>query len=250
MPRFFITDGSLSPTATEAVLTGEEARHVSLSLRMAVGEELTLSDGEGNEYRARLTSLTPERCVAEVLAVAPSDTEYPFPVRLFMAYPKGDKLETVIEKAVELGATEITPFFSSRCVRRPAEDKSARLLSRYNKIAVAAAGQCGRARLPRVGETLSYGGMLAAAAAYETVLFCYEGALTRPIAEVLGPLDSPRSLAVVVGSEGGFSEEEATAAREAGMAMTGLGKRILRCETAPLVALSCIGYRYGFGKKE
>ena len=250
MPRFFITDGSLTSETTEAVLTGDEARHVALSLRMAVGEELTLSDGRGREYRCRLSAITPERVTATVLSSSLSDTEYPFSLRLFMAYPKGDKLETVIEKAVELGATAITPFLSSRCVRRPAEEKGARLLARYNKIALAAAGQCGRATLPEVTETLTFREAIAAAADCELALLCYEGEGTAPVARVLEGVSSPRSVAVIVGSEGGFSPEEAAAAQAAGLTPVGLGKRILRCETAPLVALSCLGYRYGFGQKE
>ncbi len=250
MPRFFITDGTLVPEAATAVLSGEDARHVALSLRMAVGEELTLSDGCGREYRCRLTSLSPERVSAEILSSARSDTEYPFSLRLFMAYPKGDKLETVIEKAVELGATEITPFLSSRCVRRPAEEKGARLLSRYSKIARAAAGQCGRATLPTVTATLSFREAVAAAADCELALFCYEGEGTLPIVRVLEACPAPRSVAVIVGAEGGFSPEEAAEAQRAGLTPVGLGGRILRCETAPLVALSCIGYRYGFGQKE
>lgn len=248
MPRFFLTDGSLTPDSVSAVLTGEDARHISLSLRMAVGDEVTLSDGVGNEYPCRLSSLTPTEVSVEVLGVNRSDREPSFPIHLYMAYPKGDKLELVIEKAVELGATAITPFFSSRCIRRPGEDKTARLTERYNKIARAAAGQCGRAALPTVGAPLSFEAMLASARTCELTLFCYEGEGTVQLPLVLADLPRPASVAVIVGAEGGFSPEEAAAARAARCVPTGLGKRILRCETAPLVALSCLAYRYEFGQ--
>ena len=248
MPRFFVTDGSLAPDSREVTLLGEDARHISLSLRMAAGEEITLSDGAGYEYTATLTALTPTAVTAAVTGVERSARELPFTLTLYMGYPKGDKLDLVIEKAVELGAHRIVPFVSSRCIRRPAEDKTARLAERYNKIAKAAAGQCGRAALPEVMPPLSYREMLAEAAAADLPLFCYEGEGTLPIPAVLAAHPSPRSVAVIVGSEGGFSEAEAAEARDAGCLPTGLGRRILRCETAPLVALSCLGYCYDFGQ--
>jgi 16S rRNA (uracil1498-N3)-methyltransferase len=248
MPRFFVTDGTLTPTAAAVTLTGEDARHLSLSLRMAVGEEITLSDGQGNEYAARLSAMTREAVTAEILAVERSESELPFPIHLYMGYPKGDKLDTVIEKAVELGAATVTPFLSSRCVRRPAAEKGERLLERYNRIARGAAGQCGRALLTEVRPTLSFEGMLRAACESELALFCYEGEGTVPLGAALAAHRHPASVAVIVGSEGGFSPEEAAAARAAGCILTGLGRRILRCETAPLLALSCLGFFYDFGQ--
>ena len=248
MPRFFVTDGTLTPDVAEVTLTGEDARHISLSLRMAVGDEVTLSDGRGYEYAARLAAITKETVTAEVLSSARSAAELPFPIHLYMGYPKGDKLDTVIEKAVELGAATVTPFLSSRCVRRPAAEKGERLLERYNRIARGAAGQCGRALLPEVRPTLSFDEMLRAARESELTLFCYEGEGTVPLGAVLADFPQPASIAVIVGSEGGFSPEEAAAARAARCVPTGLGKRILRCETAPLLALSCLGFFYDFGK--
>lgn len=247
MPRFFVTDGGLTPEVGSVTLTGEDARHIALSLRMAVGEEITLSDGAGLEFACRLRTVTPGEVVAEVLSSAPSVAEPPFPVHLFVAYPKGDKLDFVIEKAVELGAASITPFFSERCVRRPAAEKTARLAERYNRIARAAAGQCGRGVLPLVCPPLDFTGMLATARRCELALFCYEGGGTRPIGAVLSPPHTPASCAVIVGAEGGFAPAEATAAEAAGCVPTGLGPRILRCETAPLVALSALLYRYELG---
>ena len=247
MPRIFVTDGSLTPTAASVSILGEDARHLSLSLRLRAGEEITLSDGAGYEYRARLSSLSPTAVEAEILSAERSLTEIPFSIHLYMGYPKGDKLEFVIEKAVELGATAVTPFLSDFCVRRPAAEKTARLGERYTKIAKSAAEQCGRAILPTVGAPLSFAEMLAAARTADVTLFCYEGEGTLPIPEVLAAHPSPVSVAVIVGSEGGFSREEAAAACAAGCIPTGLGRRILRCETAPIVALSCLGYHYDFG---
>lgn len=248
MPRFFLTDGSLTPDSASASLFGEDARHIALSLRMAVGDEVTLADGRGYEYRARLSSITPTEVFADILSAARSLTEPPFPIRLYMGYPKGDKLELVIEKAVELGVASITPFISSRCIRRPAGDKTERLSERYNKIARSAAGQCGRALLPTVNPPLSFEAMLKAASESDLSLFCYEGEGVRQIGCVLPDHPAPASVAVIVGAEGGFSPEEAAAACDIGCVPTGLGRRILRCETAPLVALSCLDFFYEFSQ--
>ena len=247
MPRFFLTDGSLTPDSTAATLLGEDARHIALSLRMAVGEEVTLTDGQGYEYRARLAAITPAEVALDILSAERSRSELPFPIHLYMGYPKGDKLELVIEKAVELGVASITPFISSRCIRRPAAEKTDRLSERYNKIARAAAGQCGRALLPTVHPPISFDTMLARARESALALFCYEGDGVRPIGRVLPEYPSPASVSVIVGAEGGFSVEEAAAAAAAGCLPIGLGKRILRCETAPLVALSCLDFYYDFG---
>lgn len=243
MPRFFLGEG-MTPDADRLTLRGEDARHIALSLRMRVGEEITVSDGAGTDYRCRLAAINPEEVTAEVLSRGRSLTEPPLAIHLYMAYPKGDKLEFVIEKAVELGAASVTPFLSSRCVRRPAAEKTARLRERYGRIVRAAAGQCGRGVLPTVGEGLSFEGMLAAAATAELALFFYEGEGTVALPAVLAGRPLPRSVAVIIGSEGGFSPEEAEAARRSGAIPCGLGRRILRCETAPLMALSCLAYAF------
>lgn len=243
MPRFFLTEG-LAPDADTLTLRGEDARHIALSLRMRVGEEITVSDGAGTDYRCRLAAITPEEVTAEVLSHGRAVTEPPLAIHLYMGYPKGDKLELVIEKAVELGACSVTPFLSSRCVRRPSGEKAERQRERYGRIARAAAGQCGRGILPTVGATLSFEGMLKAATSAELALFFYEGEGTAPLPAVLSGRELPRSVAVIIGSEGGFSPEEAEAARAAGAVPVGLGPRILRCETAPLMALSCLAYAF------
>lgn len=246
MPRFFLTDGTLTPDAATVTLFSDDARHIALSLRMAVGEEITLADGCGYEYRARLSAITPAAVSADILSAERSRSEIPFPIHLYMGYPKGDKLELVIEKAVELGVASITPFISSRCIRRPASEKTERLTERYNKIARSAAGQCGRALLPTVMPPLCFDEMLKKARECELALFCYEGEGVRQIGDLLSERPSPASVAVIVGAEGGFSPDEAAAARAARCVITGLGRRILRCETAPLVALSCLDFAYDF----
>ncbi len=247
MPRFFLPGAAGFTVGGELTLLPEDARHIALSLRMAVGDALIVSDGEGNDACCRLESISPSSVSARVTEVRRGEGEPPLPIYLYMGYAKGDKIETVIQKAVELGVSEVIPFFSSRCIRRPAGEKNARLGERYNKIAREAAGQCGRSRLPKVAEPLSFPDMLKAATTADLALFCYEGEGTEPLSRLLPAGRMPGSVAVVVGSEGGFSPEEAAAAAAAGCRLTGLGKRILRCETAPLFALSCLAYVYDLG---
>lgn len=248
MSHFFLDKESLlSPEEGKITLMGDSARHIALSLRMAVGDSLTVSDGQTSVYECALRSITPAAVECTVLSEKRGEGEAPFPIHLYMAYPKGDKMETVIQKATELGALSITPFFSSRCIRRPAEEKNNRLTERYNKIAKEAASQCGRCRIPTVNTPLSFEEMLKRATEAELPLFCYEGGGTRPLPTLLeGRM--PVSCSIVVGSEGGFSPKEAEEAIAAGLLPTGLGRRILRCETAPLFVLSCLSYHYELDK--
>ncbi len=238
MPRFFINADSVIDGI--AYIEGEDARHIARSLRMAVGDELTVSDAQGMEYACRLTKIRDERCELEILSSRRSLAESPVSITLFMAYPKSDKLELVIQKAAELGASRVVPFESSRCIKRPKEDKAAAKRERLNRIAREACGQCGRASLLTVENPISFDEMLSQAKSFDLALFCYEGEGTESLRDILDNRGAVSSICVIVGSEGGFSESEARAAAEAGLTMTGLGKRILRCETAPIYALSAI----------
>ncbi len=250
MRHFFLTDGSLTEESREVTITGEDARHIALALRARVGDPVLLADGTGLSYPARLAAITPAAVRCEVLSHERATVELPLAVHLYVGYPKGDKLELVIEKAVELGAASVTPFLSSRCVRRPAAEKQERLLERQNRIAHAAAEQCGRVVLPTVRPTLDFAAAMKKAASAELPLFFYEGEGTLPMGRLLASRPAPRSVSVVVGPEGGFSPEEVAVAQGAGCLLAGLGERILRCETAPIAALACLGFYYDFGKND
>lgn len=246
MPRFFIHSESIEANENEALahITGEDSFHIARSLRMAVGDSLTVCDSEGYEYDGILEKIRDDDSLVRLTNRRAAKGEPPVCITLYMAYPKGDKLETVIQKAVELGASRITPFESSRCIKRPKADKVEEKTKRLQRIATEAAKQCGRGRLPEVTRPLTYKEMLEAASADTLALFCYEGEGTKSIREVLCGAQNVRTLSVIVGSEGGFSPEEAALARERGLVMTGLGARILRCETAPDYALSSISYQF------
>ena len=241
MPRFFV-DAPI--TDSEVTIVGEDALHIARALRMATGEEVTVCDPDGRAYLCRLTRIRDDAVTAEVVSASDGRGEPPYRLLLCMGYPKGDKLDYVVRKAVEMGATEILPFVSSRCVRRPHAERADKQTERLLRIAHEAAKQCGRLKLPTVCPPVSYAEMLSRAVTCDLPLFCYEGEGTRPLREVLTGHAGVRSVSVVVGSEGGFSQEEAETARTAGCCMVGLGPRILRCETAPLYALAALSYQF------
>ena len=240
MPRFFVNKENINEE--KILISGSDAHHIARSLRMAEGDGVTVCDGEGMEYDCTLVRIRDEECECKILAKAESERESPVSITLCMAYPKGDKLEVVIQKAVELGASRIVPFESSRCIKRPKAEKIDKQLARLNKIAEEAAKQCGRARIPVVAAPCSFGAMLTEAKKSSLALLCYEDERGTSIKKVLTECQKPDSIAVIIGSEGGFSPEEAEAAVSEGAVAVTLGKRILRCETAPAFALSAIAY--------
>lgn len=242
MPRFFI-----SPEDTDgknANILGEDAYHIARSLRMAVGDALILTDGLGKDYDCRLTFIRDDICECEVISAYPSLSEPKLKTTLYMAYPKGDKMETVIQKSVELGVHKIVPFESSRCIKRPDKSKADKLKERHNRIAKEAAKQSGRGRLVEVSEIKTFGEVLNELGGYSLSLFCYEGENQKSLKEALKAHPSPETVALVIGSEGGFSQEEAEKITSAGAVSVSLGKRILRCETAPAFALSALSFFY------
>ena len=242
MPRFFVNKDKISENVI--YIDGADAHHIARSLRMAEGDEAVVCDGEGGEYRCTLTRIRDEECQCEIIESLDSSTESPVNITLCMAYPKGDKLEVVIQKAVELGAYRIIPFESSRCIKRPKAEKADKQTSRLQRIAEEAAKQCGRSRIPTVTAPMSYKQMLDRIADSELSLFCYENEDGLTVKDALKKACA-KSISVIVGSEGGFSPEEAALATERGCLSVSLGSRILRCETAPLYALTAISYEYG-----
>lgn len=242
MPRFFVPSQNIEGDII--TITGDDARHIARALRMAEGDSITVCDMHGGEHLCRLTRIRDEACECAVLESRAGENEPPFPITLYMAYPKGDKLEVVVQKAVELGACRIVPFESSRCIKKPKAEKQDKQTARLQRIAEEAAKQCGRSRLPEVSPPVSFKDMLNMAKLDGLSLFCYEGDGGRSLRELLEGTPAPSSVSVIVGCEGGFSLDEANEAKAAGCTTVTLGPRILRCETAPSYALSALSYRY------
>ena len=234
MPRFFVP-AALS-AGDQTVLDGADARHIAGALRMTAGEALTLCDGAGTDYACTIVATEKERVTVRVDATCPSASEPDLAVTLYMGLPKADKLEWIIQKTVELGVTAIVPVAMARSVAKVDGKDAARKTERWQKIAAEAAGQSGRGIIPTVEEPISWKQALARLSA-ENTLLCYEGG-----GEPLGRLVSPQDTAVslVVGPEGGVAPEEVAAITASGGRIATLGPRILRCETAPIAALTVL----------
>ncbi len=241
MARFFVNKEKIGEN--KIIIDGADAHHIARSLRMAEGDEAVVCDGEGHEYNCILTRIRDDECICEITEEIDGGTESPIEITLCMAYPKGDKLEVVIQKAVEMGVGRIIPFESSRCIKRPKAEKAEKQTARLSRISEEAAKQCGRAKIPTVSQPVSYSEMLKIASESELTLLCYENEDGRSIKNELQG-KRPRSIALIIGSEGGFSQDEADLAIKNGAVSVSLGNRILRCETAPAFALSAISYEY------
>ena len=228
--RYFLSE---APGAA-AALTGPDAAHLGRVMRAKPGDRVVLCDGAGFDYDAQVTAVADGRVELAILAKRPCAAESEVRVDLFVGYPKQDKLEFIVQKAVELGAASVTPFFSRFCVAAAKNEEKKN--ERYRRIAAEAAKQCGRGGIPPVGLPLDFKQLPGRLAGYELALFCYEKG-GQSLRRLVG---DQRRVALITGAEGGFAPEEAQALCDAGAAPVGLGPRILRCETAPLAALAAV----------
>ena len=232
MPRFFKEDFENNP-----FLEGADANHIARSLRMRVGEALTVSDSRGTDFNCVISGINPDRVELQVKEIKPSESEPDISVTLCTCLLKGDKFESVIRHSVELGVTEIMPLLSTNCVSRPDAKSLKSKGERWQKIANEAAGQCGRGRLPTVLSTVELTDFAKTIADYDLVLFFYEVG-GEPLGETMWENDTAKKIAIITGPEGGFTAKEAELLSNAGAKTISLGKRILRAETAPLAALT------------
>ena len=241
MTRFFVEEQDLSGDTLH--LTGENFQHAKV-LRLKPGERMLVCDGQGREAVCAVRAVGSAELELEILERRESETEAAVRVSVYMAFPKADKLEHVIQKATELGAYEIVAFPSARCVSRPDEKSLRKKLERWQKIAASAAEQSGRGRIPQVLVLGSFAEALKRAGQTDKPLLFYENehAVTLRMALEAG---SWNTVSLLTGPEGGLEEAEVDQARKAGFQVCTLGKRILRCETAPLCALSAVMYAAG-----
>ncbi len=238
MPRFFVSSSDI--TDGVAHVYGDDRDHIVKTLRMRVGEAIELCDGEGNVYHGTVSQFNNLEVLVDCFECVPCDSEPDTFVTVCFAVPKGDKAELMVQKCVELGAKRIVLYMSSRCISRPDDKSSAKKIARLSRIAAEAAKQSERGVIPTVEGIYSFEAMLQIAKEHEKSLFFYErGGL--PIKELL-KCEKPKSVAIITGAEGGFSDDEVSQATEAGLSIASLGKRILRCETAPLCAISAVMY--------
>ncbi len=229
----------------EVTITGDDAQHLMYAMRAKAGDEVVLVDDTGAVGRMELTGFTADSVTMHLVERLEADTEPPIDLVLAQCLPKGDKLELIIQKAVELGAIAVQPLASRNCVVRYDAKKAAAKQKRWQKIAEEAAKQCGRTRVPEVLSVRPLADWLKQPAE-SALLFCYENEDQQPIKAVLRALlEDVHRITVLIGPEGGFSLPEAAAITEAGGQSVTLGPRILRAETAAIAAMSIVQYEKG-----
>lgn len=239
MPRFFVEKGRIS--ADTVWLEEAELRHLRV-LRLRPEETFTVCDGKGRTYLCRLRE---DGQSAAILRTAASEGEPTVDCTIFAAFAKGEKTDWIIQKSVELGAAELVLFPSARCVARVTPETLSKKLTRWQKISEEAAKQCGRDRIPPIRAMSTFADAAEAAGGASLPLFFYEAETRTGLRQALAEEDAPRTISIFTGPEGGFTTEEATLAKHAGLRSVSLGKRILRCETAPLAALAAVMYHSG-----
>ena len=235
LPRFFIE--RLAAPGDAVALGADEAKHARVR-RLGVGAPVSLFDGAGRSYLGRLESLSRESAVVRIVDALPErDGESPLDLVLVIGALKADRFDWVVEKATELGVSRIQPFISTHTLARPSHPRQ----ERWQQIALAAAKQCGRSAAPAIAAPVDFPTVLRAPAAVR-LLFAEDGSGGHLDAVAH---DSPGSLLAIVGAEGGFTADELAAARAAGCHLIGLGRRILRAETAALAAVALCQARWG-----
>lgn len=236
MIRFFVDEEICS----SYTLRGEDAKHLIKSLRIKIGEQIEIVDVSGFVHLCEIIGLSDIEADLKVISSDKCLSEPSINVHLFQCLPKSDKLEFIIQKTVELGVGEITPVLSSRCISRPDKKSFDGKLQRLNKISKEASQQSQRGKIPFVNSFITFQELLKTISNFDTVIVFYECA-DMPLKDILRRSKN-ENIAVIIGPEGGFDIKEIDALKEKGVWVASLGKRILRCETAPICALSAIMY--------
>jgi len=236
MPRIYQVGHWQSQQSVE--LTPEAANHVGRVLRMRAGESLTLFNGDGLEYACQIESVEKRRVIVNVLNCQPIDRESPLKIHLYQALSKGERMEMVMQKAVELGVHAITPMLTARSVVRLDSARLEKKLMQWQKIIIGACEQCGRNTLPQLNPVIAFSEALDSKLPLKLILSPHDGE------RLAIPLECS-SVALYIGPEGGFSDEEVSLAHQKSVDSWLLGPRILRTETAALTAISLLQYAGG-----
>lgn len=241
MYHFFVTPEQVKEEFI--YINGSDVNHIKNVLRMKQGETLQISDGNNKKYLCKIEKITAEEVCAAIIEEQHADTELPSKIYLFQGLPKSDKMELIVQKAVELGAYEIIPVATKRAVVKLDAKKAAKKVERWNSIAEGGAKQSGRNVIPKVNQVMTYKEALSYAGKLDVVMIPYE--LAEGMAETkafIERITPGQSVGIFIGPEGGFETEEVEQAIESGAVPITLGKRILRTETAGLATLAVLMY--------
>ena len=242
MHHFFVDPSSIEEGIVRIV--GTDLNHMKNVLRMKPGEEVLISDGTGKDYNCQVKEYGAEEGILVILSENADSRELPSRIWLFQGLPKADKMELIIQKAVELGAYEIIPVETKRCVVKLDGKKAAKKVERWQQIAESAAKQSKRMLIPNVHQVLSFKEALKYAESMDIRLIPYELAKgMQETKEILAAIEQGQSIGIFIGPEGGFEEKEVETAISEGAKPITLGKRILRTETAGLAILSVLMFQ-------
>ncbi len=223
-------------------ITGNDAKHIFKVLRMSIGDHLVVCDLAGYDYDCKIKAVNIDKVVLKIEKKRVSDTELDVKIKLFQGIPKGDKFDLIIQKCVELGISEITPVAMNRCVPVVDEKNKKKKLERYNKIAFEAAKQCNRSKLPVVNNFISFVEAINETKKADLPLLFFEK--SECFFKKILQSTTPKTISIMIGPEGGFEDSEIEIAKSSNINIVSMGKRILRCETAPIFALSSIVYEF------
>lgn len=239
MYRFFVNESQI--TEENVVITGPDVNHIKNVLRMKIGEVILVSDGNDREYTCALAEIADDQVIATIQYIDGSARELPIKVTLFQGLPKGDKMETVIQKMVELGVYEVVPVSTKRCIVKLDDKKAEAKTKRWNAISESAAKQSKRGIIPQVCKPITYKQALEKAKEMDMVLIPYEEAENmEKTRQIIATIKPGMTVGVFIGPEGGFASEEVESAIEIGAKDITLGKRILRTETAGMALMSVL----------
>ena len=243
MARFFLPTQQIQDC--RATLIGDELNHLRRVLRLRTEDRVVLFDDAGCEHEGIIRDLSEDRAEIEILRSYHVDNESPLKITLALGLTKGEKMDWVVEKATELGVHTILPFFSRYTVPKLNETKMAQRSERWQKIAVSAAKQCGRARIPKILALTEFRDLLKTVSRDALPLLFWEKECEQRLSELKKTRTSISEVVVTIGPEGGFSAQEAALALDQGFQSVRLGRRILRAETAAVAALTAVQLLWG-----
>lgn len=244
MHHFFVAPSQVEEEENRIIIEGMDVNHIKNVLRMTIGEELLISDGSGNDYICRVSHMGQDIIEAEIIQKEHEGTELPIQIYLFQGLPKGDKMEWIIQKAVELGVYQIVPMATKRCIVKLDEKKGAAKRKRWQSIAESAAKQSRRGVIPQVQPVADFKQAVEMSKDFSCKWIPYENFKNMESAkEMLGQIQQGDKIAVYIGPEGGFEASEVDYAIEHCIIPVSLGRRILRTETAGLMLLSVLMFQ-------
>lgn len=244
MHRFFVSDDMIN--GQEIKISGEDANHISKVLRLRAGDMIEVSDGKGREFLCSLSGSDKRTVTCSIVEERVSVSDAPISVDLYQGIPKSTKMDLIIQKCTELGISRIVPVVTERVVVKFGDDRdTGNKKNRWQRIAIEAAKQSGRGRIPEISDFLRYDEAIKFAEGYDLVLIPYEKENTKGLKHILKGKNNINSIAIFIGPEGGFTDEEIIMGESIGAVAVTLGPRILRTETAGFATLSIIMYEIG-----